>query len=202
LAKTITKGDCMDYQRIIDALSQKLSPKRWNHCRGVEETAIRMARRYGVDTGKAMQAGLLHDCAREIPVDVLLALAKRHHIDIDDIERNEPVLLHAPVGAVLAERDYGITDQEVLAAIRSHTVGGKGMNVLAKIIFLADFIEPGRVFSGVDRLRQLADTDLDHALIAAYDHTILYIVERGNILHPATVEGRNELIRKNLKVSV
>lgn len=192
----------MNYQRIINILSQKLSPKRFNHCRGVEETAVRMAQRYGVDVDKAMQAGLMHDCAREIPNHVLLAMAEQHNIKVDYVERSEPVLLHAPIGALLAEQEYGITDKEVLAAIHSHTVGGKGMTALAKIIFIADFIEPGRTFPGVDKLRRLAEKDLDHALLAAYDHTMLYIIKRGDIIHPATIEGRNELIliMKNHKV--
>lgn len=200
MANFSVKGDCMDYQQIINVLSQKLSPKRFAHCRGVEETAMRLASRYGVDADKAVQAGLLHDCAREFPNSMLLAMAEQSHIKIDYVERSEPVLLHAPVGALLAEQEYGITDQEVLAAICSHTVGGKGMTALAKIIFIADFVEPGRTFPGVDELRRLAEDDLDRALLAAYDHTMLYIIKHGAIIHPATIEGRNELILRNRKM--
>ena len=74
------------------------------------------------------------------------------------------------------------------------------MTALAKIIFIADFVEPGRTFPGVDELRRLAEDDLDRALLAAYDHTMLYIIKRGAIIHPATIEGRNELILRNRKM--
>jgi predicted HD superfamily hydrolase involved in NAD metabolism len=104
--------------------------------------------------------------------------------------------LHAPVGAVIAHRDYGVDDPEVLAAIRWHTTGGPEMSLLDEIVFLADYIEPGRTFPGVDRLRALAAASLPEALLAAYDQTLGYLIAGGGLIHPATMEGRNALLMK------
>ncbi|MPM42798.1 hypothetical protein SDC9_89469 [bioreactor metagenome] len=184
----------MEYWDIIDKLKNCLTVKRLVHSQGVSEIAVVLAGRYGVDRDKARLAGILHDCAREIPTQNLVSEALNRLLDIDDIERQEPVLLHAPLGAKLAEEIYGVRDKEILDAIKKHTVGGLTMSRLAKIIYLADFIEPNRDFSGVDKLRQIAETDLDKAVLAAYDHSLEYIIKQRGLIHPATVAGRNQIL--------
>ncbi|MDD4601450.1 hypothetical protein SDC9_09010 [bioreactor metagenome] len=184
----------MQYQEIIDRLTVILTKKRMDHSRGVSQTAVLLARRFGADESKAALAGILHDCAREIPRHELITEAVKWKIAVGTVECQEPVLLHAPLGAKMAEKQYGIRDQEVLNAIKLHTLGGPSMSILAKIIYLADFIEPGRSFSGVDKLRALAEVSLDTALLAAYDYNIEYIIKKGGLIHPTSVEGRNELL--------
>ena len=180
--------------QIINKLKEKLPPNRFKHSLGVSETAVMLARKYGADPDKARIAGLLHDCARGMTPDDLLQRAETFGIVITDVDRREPVLLHAPVGAFIAKLDYGITDADVLMAITRHTTGGSGMSLLDDMIFLADFIEPGRSFSGVEKLRELAKKDLQEALLAAYDQTLFFLLNRRGLIHLSTVEGRNFLL--------
>lgn len=182
-----------DYE---EKLKQVLSPRRLRHCFGVRDTAVHLARLYGAAEEQAMVAGLLHDCAREIPRNNLLNMAQSFGIVVSDLEKDEPVLLHALVGEAVARRDYGVDDPAVCRAIRLHTTGGPDMTLLDKIVFLADYIEPGRQFPGVDRLRRLAEQDLDQAVLAAFDQTLQYLLQKGRLIHPATVEGRNGLLRQ------
>ncbi len=186
----------MTKEDILDRLAKQLSPKRLEHSRGVSHTAAELAARYGADVAKAELAGLLHDCARGMPNNLLLQAAAASGIVVNSVEQREPVLLHAPLGAVIAGRDYGVDDPEVLSAIRWHTTGGPVMALLDEIVFLADYIEPGRSFPGVDRLRELAAASLPEALLAAYDQTLRYLLSEGGLIHPATVEGRNALLVK------
>lgn len=175
-------------------LESKLSSKRLAHSRGVSETAARLAVRYGTDPAKATLAGLLHDCAREIPNNLLLKLADSFGILISNVEAASPFLLHGPVGACLARSEYGLTDQMIIDAIQWHTTGRAGMSLLEKIIFLADYIEPNRSYPGVEHLRSIADLDLDKAVLAGYNQTLKYLLSRGELIHVATVEGRNDLL--------
>jgi predicted HD superfamily hydrolase involved in NAD metabolism len=180
--------------RILARLTKNLTPKRLKHSLGVSETAVALAGRFGADVAKARLAGLLHDCAREMPSNILLQTAEAFGIVVNDVEQREPMLLHAPVGAFIAIRDYGVDDPEVLRAITWHTTGGPVMSLLDNIIFLADFIEPGRSFPGVDKLRRSAEDSLQTALLAAYDQTLEYLIYKRGLIHPATVEGRNALL--------
>lgn len=184
----------MNYQDIVEDLKKNLTSRRFIHSQGVSAAAVDLAIRYSVDCDKARLAGILHDCAREIPTDSLIIEVTKRNIKVCQVERLEPVLLHAPLGAILAREKYGVYDTEILSAIETHTVGGPMMDDLAKIIYLADFIEPNRTFHGVDELRLIAQEDLDKAVLAAYDHTIAYIIKKGGLIHPATIEGRNYII--------
>ncbi len=127
-------------------VERRLSGARWTHTLGVAETAGRLAVRHGVDPEAAGLAGLLHDCAREMPPAALLRLASEYDMSVDEIEAREPLLLHGKVGAALAKDCFAIEDPDILAAIASHITGEPGMGLLQQLIFLADFIEPGRAF--------------------------------------------------------
>lgn len=183
----------MEIRIIKEKLQQKLSAKRYCHCLGVQQTAVELAERFGADTHKAGLAGLLHDCARDMSNDHLLKRAEEFGIVVGSLERSSPVLLHAPVGAQLARIEYGVRDEEILQAITLHTTGGPNMSLLDKIIFLADYIEPDRCFPGVEELRKLAYTDLDQAVLAAFDQTICHLIQSQRVVHPTSVKGRNAL---------
>ncbi|MCE5284303.1 MAG: bis(5'-nucleosyl)-tetraphosphatase (symmetrical) YqeK [Pelosinus sp.] len=190
----------MNYEEILNKLTTELSAKRLQHSRGVCQTAVALANRFGANEGKAKLAGILHDCAKEITNQESLGLADFFGIVIDEVEKAVPVLLHAKIGAQLAQAKYGIVDEEIQQAIRLHTVGGPEMTTLDKIIYLADFIEPSRSFSGVEKLRKIVEqVSLDEAMIAAYDQSIAFVVEAKGLLHPATVAGRNSLLLKKRK---
>lgn len=175
-------------------LEKMISRRRLIHCLGVQTTAVKLARLHGSDRQKASIAGLVHDCARDLSHDTLIEMVERFRIVADEIELGEPALLHAPVGAELARVEFGIDDEEILSAIRLHTTGDSGMSLLDKIIYLADYIEPGRSYAGAGKLRRLAMEDFGRALIVATNQTIAYVIRRGGLIHPRTVDARNFFI--------
>ncbi|MCG0277581.1 MAG: bis(5'-nucleosyl)-tetraphosphatase (symmetrical) YqeK [Thermanaeromonas sp.] len=182
-----------DYDKL---LARKLSPLRYRHSRGVASYAAQLALKYNIEVNKARLAGLLHDYARDLPEGELLTLAEEAGLISCEVERKLPLLLHGPVGAYLVQKDLNVNDGEILQAISRHTVGAPDMTLLDKIIYLADALEPGRVYPGVDVLRRLAEEDLDKALLKALESSISYVLARGQLLHPATVEARNCLLMK------
>ncbi len=193
----------IDLTEAEEWLAGLLKPARFRHSVGVRQTALQMALRFGVDEDKALLAGLLHDCAKSLKDHDLLEMAENQGWLLNSLEREEPGLLHAKAGAVMASRRYPQLDEEIIDAIALHTFGGEHMSDLAKIIFLADMIEPGRNYPEVNELRELAfyngteRADLDRCLLRAYDATIIYLVESGRKLHPQTIVARNYLLQNN-----
>jgi len=179
----------------IDVLEHRLSPMRLQHSLAVSQTAVILAKRYGADENKAQLAGLLHDYARELSTKSLLNNCATFGIVISTADKQAPVILHAPVGAKLVERELAIDDQEICQAIALHTTGGGHMSVLDKIIYLADCIEPNRHYRGVEKLRVVADVDLDAALLSAFDSSLLYLIGKKALIHPDTIVARNDLLR-------
>ena len=104
--------------------------------------------------------------------------------------------MHAPLGAILAEREYGISDEEILSAIRFHTTGHAGMTKLEKIVALADMTEPGRDFPGVDEIRAISKRDLDAAMRERLTRSMAHVEERGLVLHPRSMETLESLTKK------
>jgi len=190
----------MEYNEILVTLANELRPARFRHCRDVSQTAVRLAERWDADIEKSRLAGILHDCARSLKGEELLKTAKRYGMIPSQLELLQPALIHAPLGAIIAERRFGVADPQILQAIRRHTTGATQMTLLDKIIYLSDCIEPGRNFTGVRKIRDLAMADLDAAVLSAYEHSLLFIVANGGLLHPNTVEGRNSLLME-LKAS-
>lgn len=186
----------MDDLERKEVLSKCLSEKRFTHSLGVSITAQQLAKRFGASAAKAKIAGLLHDCARAYTVQQLFALAQKLYIGVSAVERHAPILLHAPIGAILVKTKYRIEDEEIQRAIRLHTTGGTNMSLLDKIIYLADMIEPGREFPGVNAIRALAEEDLERAVLAAFNQSIVYVLESNQVVHPDTILARNEILLK------
>lgn len=184
----------LSIEKMKQLLEQALAPKRYKHSMNVYKTALEMAESYKLPQEKIAVAALLHDCGREVPTKESVAKAESLKIAVDDIERHQPILLHAKLGVYYAKQKYGVTDGEILDGILYHTTGMAKMSVLAKIVFLADMIEPGRDFPGVDDLRKLAFKNLDKAMLKAYSNTMLYLIEGGQLIHPHCIDGYNELI--------
>ena len=175
-------------------LKNSIPLPRYEHCLRVAEAGERLAEIWGAPRLETIQACLLHDCARDLPRNILLKWGVEFGIIISEIEHYFPVLLHAPVGAEFARHKYGITDEQVLDAIRWHTTGRAAMSLLEKITFLSDYTEDGRSFPGIERVRALVDKDLDEALLVAFDQKINYVLQQGWPVHPSMIEARNWLI--------
>ncbi len=182
-------------------LQQSLKPKRYEHSVRVYMTALKMAEHYHANVNKVAIASLIHDCGRQIPKEDSVAKAKELGIPVDPVEENQPILLHAKLGVYYAVHKYGVNpnDREVLDAIRYHSTGTADMTQTAKIVFLADLIEPGRNFEGVEDLREASFQDLDRGMLLSYDNTIRYLLEDGLLIHPDAIAGYNQLATKNGK---
>lgn len=171
-----------------------IGEKRYNHTLGVIKTAEELATVYGYDIEKARTAALFHDCGKVKDLTSLLKKAKDFDIILDEKHKKNPELIHAELGSKISEQRYGIRDREILNAIKYHTTGRENMSLLEKIIYIADAIEPGRDYPGVDKLRQLAYTNIDKALIMSMGNTIKYLVEKNQLIDLDTVKARNYLL--------
>ncbi len=186
-------------ERVRTQLRAAIPRSRYEHSRRVEEESRRLAARFGADQDVCALAGLLHDCARDLPSDRLATLWRRIEPDYADAR---PVvlnsaLLHGPVGALVASDEYGVHDSRVLRAIRLHTLGATDMTREDKVVCLADYVEPGRRFPGVDSIRVLAHCDLDSALICALGATIKHLVDAGALIDVGVVLTRNALLHES-----
>lgn len=186
-----------NYDQAEALIRERLSPGRCQHSVGVAQTAARLAVVFGLDTHMAYITGILHDYAKNLSPKQLLKMATAAGLITHPVEIECPELLHAPVGAYLLETELGMDDTELLSAIRVHTVGATYMSELDKIIYLADMIEPTRPpYPELERLRQLAGQDLDQAMLLGLEATIHHCLERGRLLHPVTVDARNQFLRQ------
>ncbi len=163
-------------------LKTLLTPERYQHSLGVMETAVELAKIHGADTEKAKIAGLLHDNAKNL--DNIYERSQDLEADLDEFEMKSPPLVHAKLGAETAKIEFGITDPEILDAIKWHTIGRPNMTLLEKIIFVADLTEPGRDFPDAEPLRDLSRKNLDLAVAECIKSTIEVNKKRGNIIHP------------------
>lgn len=197
------KGDLMlSIQAMQTQLEASLPHKRYKHSLRVYETALEMIKAHGFEGDLAERtavAALLHDCGRVVNSKGCEAKAKEIGVAYTALEANQPILFHAIFGVYYAQKDYGVTDPEILEAIRYHTTGTSGMSPMAKLVFLADMIEPARDFSGVEELRAMSFKDLDEAMLMAYKNTIGYLIESGLLIHPDCISGYNELLAAKLK---
>lgn len=168
--------------------------KRIAHVRGTEEEAVRLARRWGANEEHARRAAILHDCTKYLDLEEQLALCEQYHVALDDMERKAVKLLHSKTGAALARFVFG-EPEEVWQAIYWHTTGKADMTLLEKVLYIADYMEPTRDFEGVEKLRKLAYTDLDAAVLLGAEMSVEEMAGRGSPIHPNTLAARDFLIR-------
>ena len=172
---------------LIKTLEQELNYKRFVHTLSVAGTAASLAMCYGADLEKAEMAGLLHDCAKCIDVRKMQRLCEKAGLEVSSYERNSSSLLHSKAGSVLAAEKYGYDDLDMLNAIRYHTTGRPGMSLLEKIIFVSDYIEPGRYSAkNLPLIRKMAFSDIDEALLKILYDTLIYLNSTGNTVDPMT----------------
>lgn len=161
---------------LIREVQKELKYARFIHTMGVAGTAASLAERYGCDMRKAETAGILHDCAKYMDVDKMESLCDKNGLELSDVERGNSALLHSKAGSILARTKYGVTDPEILQAIRYHTTGRPDMSLLEKIVFIADYIEPGRDQAPhLDEIRRAAFENLDTALCMILKDTLHYL---------------------------
>ncbi len=168
-------------------LKKSLSEKRLLHSLLVSWTARRLAKQHGVSEEVAATAALLHDCAKCMPLANMQQIAKENRLLIDKLTMQNGNLLHGPVGAVVAEKDYGTHDPNVLASIRCHTTGKVGMLPLDMIVFLSDKIEPSRrSYPALEEVRRLAQESLPAAMSHSLRSTLDYVKSQKGVPHPTT----------------
>lgn len=185
----------MDYTEILKWLKDNLNEKRYIHTLGTADCAKELAKQFGLNEDKAYLAGLLHDCAKCFPNEELLDIIHKH-LDVEECEMLNYKTLHAPVSAYIAETEFGITDKEILSAIRWHTLGKLDMTDFEKIVFIADKIEPNtRDKEYSDKIRELLvqKNGLNKALLKCYKETIKSLVKRDLKICLLTIEIYNKL---------
>ena len=171
--------------QILDRLKGMLTEHRFTHTLGVANTAQRLAPGCGVDPLRARLAGLLHDCAKSMPLDEMRELVAKNLPDIDEEELDTRAILHAPAGMVMARDVFGVRDASILSAIRKHTVGDGQMSPMDALIYVSDFIEPGReLFPGLEKARKLAEKDIYRAMICCTQLTSKHLKSQGKHVHP------------------
>lgn len=174
-------------EEIEAELKASLKPARYQHTLGVAQTALRLAPRFGVDPRRAELAGLLHDCAKSMPLEEMRALVQGRVPDVDDEELETASVLHAPAGAVWAAEHFGVQDVHILSAIRKHTLGDARMDAMEALIYTADFIEPNRTpFPGLQEARALAEEDIFAAMYRCAELTGRHLAQQGRESHPRT----------------
>ncbi|MCD8232244.1 MAG: bis(5'-nucleosyl)-tetraphosphatase (symmetrical) YqeK [Clostridiales bacterium] len=181
----------MKFKEIQSDLKKQLKPSRYEHTMGVVETAVHLAKIYDCSKKKAKYAALLHDCAKHLPGQAQIQLCREVNVPVTQAEMDNPSLLHAKCGAILAKLKYEITDEEILHAISVHTTGVPEMNLLDLILFVSDYIEPGRNSAPhLKELRKLADVDLVQTTYRILEDTVTYLNSRKDCcMDPTTLEA-------------
>lgn len=186
----------MDYTKINEWLKNNLNEERYLHTLGTADCAKELALKFGQDMHKAYLAGLLHDCAKCFPTEKLLSIIETDKLDVENSEKENYKTLHAPVSAHLAKTLFGIDDEEIISAIRWHTLGKLEMTDFEKIIFIADKIEPNTRSAAYSAIiwNLLNENDgINKALLRCYKETIKSLVDRDLKICLLTVEIYNKL---------
>lgn len=191
------KRDYINENNLIK-LKMDLSSERYTHSLNVMDAAIKLAIHYHCDEDKAAIAGLYHDCAKYNSSDKIREMSKKYGLDKDEELKKSVQLIHSYLGPFIAKDEYGIDDNDVLMAIRSHTTLRENPSLLEKIVYLADLIEVGREFSDVDELRELAFIDMDGAILKSLENTIKQLIDKKRYIGTDTLKARNYFLLKNL----
>ncbi|MEE0801243.1 MAG: bis(5'-nucleosyl)-tetraphosphatase (symmetrical) YqeK [Gemmiger sp.] len=173
----------------------RLSAKRYQHTLNVKKMAVKLARRYGADPEKAALAAILHDSAKELPRQELLQIFADNAIIAQNAAQRPSPVWHGIAAAILCQTQWGVTDPEILSAIRCHTTGKVGMSLLDKILYMADMTSAERDYPGVEVLRAEEMENLDLALCHALEQCIGFVKEKGGVLDPETVAALQDVRR-------
>lgn len=187
----------VDINKLEEYLKNNLIEKRFNHVLRVRDMAKTLAKHYGIDENKAEVAALGHDIAKNMKHDELKRIINENNIVLSEDEEKTPELWHSIVAPIVCRSVFKIEDEEILGAMRWHTTGKANMTSLEKIIYIADMIEPGRNFPGVEEIREYAFEDLDKGVLHGLTHSIKYLLEKNLLVNINSIEARNYLIMGN-----
>jgi len=185
----------MNYSLLEEKIKKEMSPKRFNHTLGVVEKAVKLGKKYNINIEKLKIAALLHDISKESPKNYLQKICKNkffHELSSEDIDQVE--ILHSYVGSLVAKEKYGIIDEDILNAIKYHTVGKKGLNLFGRIIYIADAIEKNRDYPEVNKIRELVEKDIDMGIIYEINHKIAYLVSKNLYINKNTTQMKDWLM--------
>lgn len=191
--------------RINNDLKNTLSEKRYKHSLGVMKKAEELASIYGIDTNIAKLTGLAHDIGKEFSDEEMLKYAKENNIEVDNVEKVNVGLLHAKIGADICKKKYNFT-LEMQNAIKYHTVGNENMDLLAKIIFVADKTEEGRNYKKdekneqLQKVRELSKIDINKALLYEIDSSLIYTIQKHKLVHTDSILTRNKLLKDGVNI--
>jgi predicted HD superfamily hydrolase involved in NAD metabolism len=183
-------------EEFINEIRKQLGDYRFIHSLNVAKTAVELARRYGADEKKAYTAGILHDVLKDKSPEELLSYLDKNAVALTEVERSNHKLYHAIAGAVYVEKELGVTDRDIIDAIRYHTTGRKGMSLLEKVIYIADFISEDRNYNGVERMREKAKISLETAMEEGLQFSIAELAEKLLPIHPDSIDAYNEIVMK------
>lgn len=185
----------MNVEKLKNEVSKRLPLRRFEHVLSVVETAKKLAEHYEVDVEKVELAAYLHDIAKFMEQEKLREIIVKENGD-QRILSFHTELWHGPAGAEIARDEFNIQDEDILNAIRYHTTGRANMSAIEKIIYIADLIEPGRKFTGSDRLREIATENLDDAMGACVQHSLQFLLSKSVAIYPDSLECYNEHMKK------
>lgn len=183
----------MNKEQILNSVQSQMTEKRFIHTLGVMKSARELAEQYGENVEAAELAALIHDVAKCWPVKQQAAYILEHKLDTS-LLNYEKELWHAEIGAHYARTQYGVTDDDICAAIQYHTSGRAQMSLLEKIVWVADYIEPNRSFPGVEEARRLAEISLEKAILYGLNSTIILLIEKNKNVYPTTIHARNDIL--------
>lgn len=190
MEKDYIENSMWSEEKVIDYLKNNLKPKRLKHVFGVADSIDALAVRYGIDREKARFSALYHDILKENSASRLIAYIRENGEEPGEL-LNASKVLHSQAGAIFARVEGGVLDEDILNAIRYHTTGREDMSTLEKMLYLADVIEAGRDYEGVDRLRDLSMKDLDLAMLHALNSSLRFLEERNEYILISSVRARN-----------
>ncbi len=179
-------------------ISKYESVERIKHSERVAEMALTLYKTWGGNREVLLYASLLHDVARDLPFEKLIRIAEDNGYLPDEIELSNPVLLHGPVGAIMVKKELKITNTDILNCISFHTTGRKDVTLNEAIIYLSDYIEPGRNFEDANRVRSIAFKNLKEAVMEETRLNVNFLMEMRIPVHPRTIEMFDSLIKKEL----
>ena len=177
-------------------LKSKLTPERYTHVISVRKLALDLAKKHGADLRKVNLAVLLHDCAKWMRTSEQYEAAASYEIQLDEIERHNPSLLHALIGVEFAVSRFKVDNPEILNAIRAHTTGSGKMTLIDKILYVADFAEPKRNHAEAHAVRALAYRDLNKAVFEVSRYKIEHLLAKGVLIHPYTIDAYNSALQE------
>lgn len=175
-------------------IKENISSSRYVHTLGVVEMAKHLAVLNNECEEKAEVAALIHDIAKSMPIDKQIEILKNNNFELDKITLNSPQILHGFVGAIIAKELMNITDEDIINAIKYHTIGKAYMTTLEKIVYIADYIEPNRNYPGVEELREITKNNLNLGVLQGLENTIIHVIKQKQLVHPQTMEARNFLL--------